>query len=64
MIDSSIEFTKEQDFTEFLNCIQQGKSEPICIYELFEIASNLSYNSMEWIELVKAFHKMAPSSHT
>ncbi|MFG3435056.1 hypothetical protein [Lysinibacillus fusiformis] len=63
MKDKSMEFLKEQDYIGFLSCIQQIKNEPICFFELFEIASKLSFNSMEWIELVKAFHKLSSSNH-
>ncbi|SPU40710.1 Uncharacterised protein [Lysinibacillus capsici] len=62
MRDKSMEFLKEKDYVGFLSCLQQEKNEPICFFELFEVASKLSFNSMEWIELVKAFHRSRSSS--
>lgn len=63
MIDKSMEFLKEKDYVGFLSCLQQKRNAPICFFELFEIASKLSFNSMEWIELVKAFHRSSSTNH-
>lgn len=52
-----MQFSREQDYLELLRCLQIQKKDAICLNDMFEAASRLSFNSTEWVEFVKAFHK-------
>lgn len=50
-----MQVSKKQVYLKLLHSLE--KDQAICLNDMFEVASNLSFDSSEWVEFVKVFHE-------
>lgn len=56
-----MQVSKEQVYLKLLRSLE--KDQAICLNDMFEVASKLSFDSSEWVEFVKVFHKKMHHIH-